>query len=57
VKKSYRIVIHKDSRSLTQHPTCTGQFLLPIVKIVETSRIAIDELIYILGRASIEVVF
>jgi hypothetical protein len=33
-----------------------GQLLLPLVELLETSRMALDELIDVLGRASIEAV-
>ena len=56
MKKSYRIVTHNDSQSLAEYLTRNGQFLLPMVEFIEASRMAIDELIEVLGRASIEAV-
>lgn len=56
MKKSYRIVTHNDSQGLAEYLTRNGQLLLPMVELIEASRMAIDELIDILGRASIEAV-
>ncbi len=56
MKKSYRIVTHNDSQGLAEYLTGNGQFLLPMVELIEASRMAIDELIEVLGRASIEAV-
>ena len=57
MKKSYRIVTHNDSQGLAEYLTGNGQFLLPMVELIEASRMAIDELIEVLGRASIEAVW
>ena len=54
--KAYRIVNREDSRSLAEYLTENGQVLLPMVELIEGSRMAIDELIDVLGRASIEAV-
>ena len=54
--KSYRIIDQKDSRKLTAYLVRNGQFLLPMVELIEASRMAVDELIDVLGRASIEAV-
>ena len=54
--KAYRTVNREDSRSLAEYLTENGQLLLPIVELIEASRMAIDELIDVLGRASIEAV-
>jgi putative transposase len=54
--KAYRIMSRNDSRSLTEYLTENGQILLPMVELIEGSRMAIDELIDVLGRASIEAV-
>ncbi len=56
MKKSYRIVTHKDTQGLAEYLARYGQLLLPMVELIEASRMAIDELIGILGRASIEAV-
>ena len=54
--KAYRIVNRDDSQSLAEYLTENGQILLPTVELIEGSRMAIDELIDVLGRASIEAV-
>ena len=53
---AYRIVSRDDSQSLAEYLTENGQILLPMVELIEGSRMAIDELIDVLGRASIEAV-
>ena len=57
MKKSYRIVTQKNSQGLADYLAQNGQLLLPMVELIEASRMAIDELIDILGRASMEAVF
>ncbi len=52
--KAYRIVDRGDSRYLAEYLTESGQLLLPMVELIEATRMAIDELIDVLGRASIE---
>jgi transposase-like protein len=52
----YQIVERKDSRALTDFLQKEGQFLLPIVGLIETAQIAIDEVIDVTGRATIEAV-
>lgn len=56
MKESYRIVTSKDSQKLAEYLAQSGQLMLPMVELIEASRMAIDELIEILGRASIEAV-
>ena len=56
MKKSYRIVTQKNSQGLADYLAQNGQLLLPMVELIEASRMAIDELIDILGRASMEAV-
>ena len=55
MKRSYRIVTHKNSRGLADYLARNGQFLLPMVELIESSRMAIEELIDILGRAGLPV--
>ena len=43
-------------RKLTEFLVRNGQALLPMLEVIEQSRMAIDELIDVLGRASIEAV-
>ena len=54
--KSYRIIDRKDNKKLTEYLVQNGQFLMPMVELIEASQLAIDELIDVLGRASIEAV-
>jgi transposase-like protein len=56
MKPSYQIVERKDSRGFARYLAKNGQLLLPLVELLETSRMAVDELIDVLGRASIEAV-
>ena len=50
--KAYRIVSRDNSQSLAEYLTENGQIPLPMVELIEGSRMPIDEL----GRASIEAV-
>lgn len=51
------VMIHKnDSQALTDFLVKNGQALLPMVDLIERSTLAVDELIDVLGRASIEAV-
>ena len=54
--RSYRIIDRKDNKKLTEYLIENGQLLMPMVELIEASRLAIDELIDVLGRASIEAV-
>ena len=56
MKPSYQIVDIKDSRGYAKYLAQNGQLLLPLVELIEASRLAVDELIDVLGRASIEAV-
>ena len=52
----YQVVDRKDSRALAEFLQKEGQFLLPMVGLIETAQIAIDEVIDVAGRATIEAV-
>ena len=52
----YQIVTASDKRRLSEFLIREGQFLLPMVKLVEQAELAIDELIDVTGRAAIEAV-
>ena len=54
--KAYRIVDRSKSQLLRDFLVKNGQVLLPMFKLVEGSRMAIDELVDVLGPASIEAV-
>jgi len=56
MKPSYQIVDVKDSQGFARYLAQNGQLLLPLVELIEASRMAIDELINVLGRASIKAV-
>jgi transposase-like protein len=56
MKPSYQIVDRKDSQGFARYLAKNGQLLLPLVEMIEASRMAVDELIDVLGRASIEAV-
>jgi hypothetical protein len=56
MEPSYQIVDRKDSQSFAKYLAQNGQLLLPLVELIEASRLAVDELIDVLGRASIEAV-
>lgn len=52
----YQIATAADKRQLSEFLMREGQFLLPMVKLIEQSEKAIDELIDVTGRAAIEAV-
>jgi len=52
----YEIADRKDSRALSEFLQKEGQFLLPIVSLIETAQGAIDEVIDVAGRAAVEAV-
>ncbi len=52
----YQVVTPADRRQLSEFLIREGQFLLPMVKLIEQSELAIDQMIDVLGRASIEAV-
>ena len=52
----YQIVTGVNKRQLSEFLIREGQFLLPMVKLIEQSELAIDQMIDVLGRASIEAV-
>ena len=56
MKAPYQIVDRKDRQSFARYLAKNGQLLLPLVELSETSRMAVDELIDLLGQASIEAV-
>jgi len=64
MKKSYqkaekskaKIVSQAEARKLTEYLAANGQLLLPMVELIEQSQIAVDELIDVLGRATVEAV-
>jgi putative transposase len=56
VERPYHTIEKKDTQALAYSLIRNGQALLPMVELIEQSRVAVDELIDVLGRASIEAV-
>jgi transposase-like protein len=56
VKKNDQVISRQDRRALAQWLTKNGQGLLPLVELVEGAEIALEELIDVTGRATIEAV-
>jgi len=56
MKSEYQITDRKDSRALAQFLGGEGQTLLPMLELIEQAEMAVDELIDVAGRATIEAV-
>lgn len=56
MEKPYHIVSKDNTQELVKFLVKGGQALLPMVELIEQSKMAVDELIDILGRAQIEAV-
>jgi transposase-like protein len=56
MRTSYQIVDKKDSRKLAEYLSQNGQLLLPLLELIEGAEMAVDELIDVAGRATIEAV-
>jgi putative transposase len=56
VEKPYHIIRKDDTRGLVRFLSKNGQVVLPMVGLIEQSKLAVDELIDVLGRAQIEAV-
>lgn len=56
MERPYHIVEKKDRQGLSEFLAKNGQALLPMVELIEQSRVAVDELIDVMGRATIEAV-
>ena len=54
--KAYQISTKADTRQLAQLLASNGQFLLPMVELIETSQLAVDQLLEELGRTTLEAV-
>ena len=54
MEKPYHIVCKESSEGLGRYLAKNGQVLLPMVELIEQSKMALDELIDVLGRAQIE---
>ena len=56
MRQTYQTVDRKDSRALAQFLSREGQVLLPMLDLIEQAEMAVDELIDVAGRATIEAV-
>src|SRR5438046_5388379 len=56
VEKPYHIIGKEESQELAKFLAKNGQALLPMVELIEQAKMAVDELIDVLGRAQIEAV-
>jgi len=56
MKASYQVVSGKDSRKLAEFLQKEGQFLLPMLELIERAEMAVDEVIDVAGRAAIEAI-
>lgn len=52
----YHIAERGDSKALTEFLAREGQWLLPMVELIEQAELAVDEVIDVMGRATIEAV-
>jgi hypothetical protein len=56
VEKPYHIVGKEESQELAKFLAKKGQALLPVVELIGQSKLAVNDLIDVLGRAQIEAV-
>ena len=56
MEKNYQVIGRSDRRALARWLTKHGQGLLPLVELVESTELALDELIDVTGRATVEAV-
>ena len=56
MKRTYEVAGQADRRAIAEFMKREGQFLLPMVELVERTELAIDEVIQVMGRATIEAV-
>lgn len=56
MEKNYQVIDRNDRRALAGWLSKHGQGLLPLVELVESAELALDELIDVTGRAAIEAV-
>ena len=52
----YQIISKKDSKELAKFMSKEGQLLLPMLQMIEQAEAAVDEVIDVIGRASIEAI-
>ena len=51
MEKPYHIIGKKETQELAKFLVKNGQALLPMVELIEQSKLAVDELVDVLGRA------
>lgn len=56
MKKDYQIISKKDSKELANFLAKDGQWLLPMVDLIETAQTAVDDVIDVVGRSTIEAI-
>jgi len=56
MNKDYQIISKKNSRELAKFLSREGQLLLPMLELIEQAEAAVDEVIDVVGRASIEAI-
>ncbi len=56
MKERYQILSRKDSRELAEYLSSNGQLILPMVELIEQSRMAVYDLIEEVGRSTIEAI-
>jgi len=56
MSRVYQIAERKDRKALAEFLSKEGQLLLPMVELIEQAEMAVDELIDVMGRATIEAV-
>jgi hypothetical protein len=55
-KSEYQIINRKDSKELAKFLAKEGQFLLPMLDLIEQAQTAVDEVIDVVGRSAIEAI-
>ena len=56
MNRDYQIISKKNSRELAKFLSTEGQLLLPMLELIEQAEAAVDEVIDVVGRASIEAI-
>lgn len=56
MNQAYQISDRRDSRALSEFLAKEGQLLLPMLELIEQADLAVDELVDVMGRATIEAI-
>lgn len=56
MKEEYQIINKKESKELAKFLAKEGQFLLPMLDLIEQAQLAVDETIDVVGRSAIEAI-